>query len=107
MAFIEIPLSNQDPSFLFSIELDGSTYNFTFRWDGRQENWIFDLFDSDKNPIQTGVPFVVDLELISQNVSSNRPPGNLIARNTAISGENATRFNIGSDVKLYYREAES
>lgn len=104
MAIIELPLDNKDPSFSFSTELDGSTYNFQFRWQGRIEVWVFDLFDADKNPIQTGNPFITDFEFLKQNVSTSKPPGNFIAINTSVDGENAGRFNIGSDVKFLYIE---
>lgn len=104
MAIIEIPLDNFDPSFSFSTELDSATYNFNFRWNGRIQIWIFDLLDSDNEPVQTGNPFISGFELLGQNVSSNRPPGNLLAINNAVPFEAATRFNIGSDVKFLYVE---
>lgn len=104
MAVIELPLDNQHPSFSFSTELDGSTYNFQFRWNGRIQSWIFDIFDGSNDPIQTGNPLIVEFELLKQNKSQSRPPGNFIASNTSQVGVDATRFNIGSDVKLYYIE---
>lgn len=107
MALIEIPLPNADPSFSFNTELDGKTYYFTFRWNGRIENWVFDLYDSLKEPIQLGNPFISGFALLKQNKSKSKPPGLLYARDMTGSGANATRFNIGRDIKLFYLEDSS
>jgi hypothetical protein len=104
MAVIEIPINNLDPAFTFAIELDGKTYNFTFRWNGRIQNWVFDLFDALIEPIQLGNPFIVNFEFLRQNQSLSQPPGVLVARNNATPFENPNRFNIGSDVKFFYIE---
>ena len=106
MALVEIPLSNTDPAFNFSIELDGATYFFRFRWNGRIETWVFDLLDSNRDPIQLGNPFIVGFILLRQYQGANKPPGTLYAINTTGSGLGATRFNIGKDVKFFYQEAE-
>lgn len=104
MALFQIPLDNQDPAFTFQIDLDGSTYNFDFRWNGRLEQWKFDLLDSDFSPIVYGIPFIVGLDLLVQNASESRPPGILFALNLKEAFVGADRFSIGGDVKLYYNE---
>lgn len=105
MAVLEIPLSNQNPSFIFQVDLEGSNFEFRFRYNGRMENWIFDLFDSNGTEIQTGNTFISSFEMLKQNVTTNKPPGNLVSFNTATPGENADRFNIGGDVKFQYNES--
>ena len=106
MAIFEIPLDNLDPAFTFSVDLDGETYNFKFRWNGRMETWKFDLLDSALEPIVYGIPFYSSLDLLAQIVLPNRPPGVLFALNFAQAGLSADRFSIGGDVKFFYREAE-
>ena len=106
MALLEIPLSNASPAFSFIIDLEGKSYEFRFRWNGRIENWIFDLYNAAQEPIQTGNPFIVGYPLLKQLVNIDKPPGLLIAFNSANPNVNADRFNIGGDVKLFYNESE-
>lgn len=105
MAVLEIPLENSKPSFIFQVELEGSNFEYRFRWNGRMENWIFDLYDAVGTAIQTGNTFIVDFDLLKQNVTTNKYPGTLVAFNTETPGVNADRFNIGGDVKLQYLES--
>lgn len=105
MAQFEIPMDNRDASFEYTVELEGNSFKLIFRWNGRVENWIFDLYDSDDVAVQTGNPYYVSLILLAQNVRSNRPPGDFVAENEATAGLNPDRFAIGGDVKFLYDEA--
>jgi len=102
MAVFEIPMDNQDAAFIFQADLDGRTYNFDFRWNGRMEQWKFDLLDSDLAPIVNGIPFIVSIDLLAQIALESRPPGLLFALNLKETGVNADRFSIGGDIKFYY-----
>lgn len=104
MALVELPMTNQNAAFTFSTDLDGITYNFKFRWNGRMEQWKFDLLDADLSPIINGVPFIVEVDLLAQIVKSGRPAGQLVALNLKDTFVNADRFSIGGDVGLYYNE---
>lgn len=105
MALLEIPLSNSNPSFIFQVELEGTAFEFRFRWNGRMENWIFDLLDSNGVVVQEGYPFYTDQVLLRQNVTTVKHLGLLIVNNTETPGANADRFNIGGDVKFAYDES--
>ena len=105
MALLEIPMGNRNAAFEYTVELEGESYKFSFRWNGRIENWIFDIYDSDDEAIQTGNPYYVSLILLTQNVRSNRPPGRFAADNEATTALNPDRFAIGGDVKFLYDEA--
>lgn len=107
MALLEIPMGNQNPAFTFHTDLDGRTYHFDFRWNGRMEQWKFDLLDSNLDPIVYGIPFIVAVPLLAQIVTESRPPGILFALNLAEPSVNADRFSIGGDVKFYYNEVET
>jgi hypothetical protein len=105
MATFEIPLTNTNPSFIFQVDLEGVNFEFRFRWNGRMQNWIVDLFDAVGTVVQTGYPFIVSYPLFRQNVTTNKYPGILGALNTETPGSNADRFNIGGDVKFQYLES--
>jgi hypothetical protein len=104
MAILEIPLDNSVPSFSFFIPLDGSNFEFIFRWNGRIETWVFDIFDKTGAAVQTGNPLISSFPLLKQNVKTNRPPGILFAINFKDEGGSAGRFEIGGNVKLFYAE---
>lgn len=104
MALIEIPVTNLNPSFSFSTELDGLNYNFQFRYLGRLGIWTFDLLDDQKVAIELGIPFQVNRDLLVQNRQDNRPPGTLACINYAEDGVDSGRFEMGADVKLLYLE---
>jgi len=105
MALLEIPVTNLNPSFSFSTELDGLNYNFQFRYLDRLGIWTFDLLDDQKVPVELGMPFQVNLDLLVQNRQDNRPPGTLLCINYTENAVDAGRFAMGSDVKLLYNEA--
>lgn len=105
MALIEIPLTNEDPAFSFTTDLDGVTFNFEFRWNTRIELWIFDLLDNLGNNIQIGNPFYTGFIFLRQNVSASAPKGQLIAvNNSGNDFKDAGRFDLGGIVKLQYLE---
>jgi len=104
MAIFEIPLDPSVPAFSFFVDLDGETYRFYFRWNSRTEIWMFDAYDLEGNAIQQANPLYTEFPLLRQNQSSSKWPGTLVALSE--KGVEATRFNIGTDVKLYYREAD-
>ena len=104
MAILEIPLDNSTPAFNFFAPLEGSNFEFSFRWNGRIGVWVFDLFDKDGVAVQTGNPLISGFALLAQNVRTNGPPGMLYAVNYNQEGLNAGRFDIGVDVRLLYAE---
>ena len=104
MTTYKIPLDSSDPAFRFFVDLDGETFRFYFRWIGRTELWVFDVLDNEGNVIQSGNPLFTDLELLRQNKNIKKWPGALIALSG--NGEAPSRFNLGSEIKLYYTEAE-
>lgn len=104
MAVFTLPLDNDVPSYDFNTDLDGGRFRFVFRYNSRIDRWVFDVYDSDENPVQQGVPLTSDSRLLRQNVNSNKYLGTLACINTEGTGLDATRFNIGVDVKMLYSE---
>lgn len=106
MALLQIPIDNENPAFSFFAELDSVVYQFIFRYNSRIENWVFDMFDENQDPVQTGNPLLSGFPAMSQNRNLNKYPGVLIALNATLQGLNATRFTLGVDVLLFYNEAD-
>ena len=106
MAFFRIPLDNDVPAYTFNVDLEESDYSFTFRYNTRIDQWVFDIYDQDQNPIQLGNPLIVNYPALRQNVRENKYPGGLVALNENVSNADPTRFNVGVDVDLFYDESE-
>ena len=102
MALISIPLDPITPAFRFSIDLDGSEFEFRFRWTNRTELWMIDVSDNQGEVVENGVPLVIGFPILFQNRNANKWPGTLIALNS--NGAIPSRFNLGTDIKLYYAE---
>lgn len=97
-----VPMINVNEAFEFTVALDEVVYTLSVRWNSRMENWIFDLFIDDDQPVQTGNTFIVNVPLLFQNQRTIKFPGMLMAINTAENEVNPDRWTIGGDVKLYY-----
>jgi hypothetical protein len=87
MARFIIPLSNQLPSFRFLIDLGDEVFEFVFRYNTRVERWTFDVYNSEKEKKYVGTLYAVG------------PEGDPYL--------DATRWDIGRDIKLYYDDGQS
>lgn len=63
-----------------------------------------DLLDSSGDMIQSGLPVLVQVDLLSKFKDSRIPPGTLFAINPENANEEATRDNFGITVLLLYDE---
>ena len=104
MAYLEVPLTNTDPAFSFSSELEGTTYRFTFRRNERMGIWKYDIATADGSPIHSGVCFYTSVATLT-NLLPSSPPGLLVPINFNEEKVNADRFSLGGDVKFIYRES--
>lgn len=95
-------------SYLISIQLDGSTYGFSFNWNIRDESWTMIVKDSLGNNLLSQ-KLVLSYPLFQQYIGIGLPPGELMAVDTTNSLTSIGRNDLGqnSDVKLIYTtEAE-
>jgi len=90
-------------NFRAQILLDGTTYAIELSWNTRDARWYLSLLTATGDPLVSGVPVVVDTPLLSRYVSSEMPPGDLIAFDTRGGGEEMTEPDeLGDRVKLLY-----
>lgn len=106
MAVFALPVTNADPNYRFQIELEGRLYFFEFRYNTRMERWLMDLEDENQDPLVVGIPVLTNLFLLAQFVDDRLPPGFIIAQDESGEGKQATRQQLGNDVKLLYMTSD-
>ena len=105
MAIVEIPVRSDLPAYQFGIDLDGVNFKFSFRFNTRMGRWLWDILDTEENPILMGVPLLVNLDLIGRYKIEELPLGSFICINETGTSNNPGRYDLGNNVKLLYEEA--
>jgi hypothetical protein len=105
MATITIPVTN-DPDSTARYVLDGTLYEFRFRYNDRGAAWYFDLIDENESAIIYGRKIVVSWPLFGwREVDSRLPGGRLLACDTTDADLDPTLEDFGARVVLQYIEA--
>lgn len=103
---IEITIFNNS-AFTQQVTLDGSIYQVSLIWNGRDDAWFISFAEQDGTPILDALKIVPGYELIRRFKDSRLPPGALLTADMTDTGDYPTRDNLGVDVKLVYMtEAE-
>jgi hypothetical protein len=114
MATFEIQtLTDGQPHYSTRANLDGTDYQFTFRFGDRRECWVFDMATLDGEEVISGQIVIVAADLLRRAPPDSRPPGLLFALNLQDDGQGHLRelaglYDLGQDgrMRLYYREAD-
>lgn len=102
MAESELPIDASEKNYSVSTTLEGVTYTFVVRWNGRAGSWFFDLYDVDGNIIMAGIRILTGANLGRRCTDPRKPPGAIVASDLSGAGREATRDDLGTRVKLYY-----
>lgn len=106
MANFEIPLSNQDPCYVFDIELSKKRFFLRYKFNNRVQIWTVDLYDAESKVVAYTIPFYSEYSLLAFLSNSRQPDGDLVGLNLNNPGVDSDRFILGSDVKLIYNDLE-
>ncbi len=98
----ELPIDALEKNYQVSSTMDGVTYAFVVRWNGRALSWYFDLLDANGDAIVSGVRIVLGALFGRRSVDPRFPPGRIFASDLSNTGREATRDDLGVRVKLYY-----
>ena len=104
MALLKLPLRHDVYHYSYSIELDSILYNLEFRYNTHAAKWIMDISTNLFEPIITGIPLLLGVNLFGRYVNANLPPGILFLVNMGISNEDGDRDDFGDNVILMYLE---
>jgi hypothetical protein len=95
----EIPTTPEAQN--FSISLAGINYNISLHWCNPASVWVIDLLDNLGNKILSGIPLVVNVDLLQSYAYLNLG-GALIAQVDDSPSENPTYDNLGTVGHLYF-----
>ena len=103
MAF-EVPLTIDFDDYSFAIDLDGTTYQLTLRWNGRAEKWFISLELQDGTEVIGMRPVIADWPPFARFRGPNIPLGELLFVDTSRSNTDPGRNDLGERVILVYLE---
>jgi hypothetical protein len=79
LSAFKLPLNAFElPFYTFGITLAGVQYFMTMRYNSRADRWFLDVADSQRTPVVTGLPLLVDRRLLQQYPTLPVPYGELI-----------------------------
>lgn len=100
-----LPTRTDVPIYSFGVDLEGVTYQFTFRWNSRDASWYFDLADVEGNPLLSGRKVVLGAFLLARFRTAGLPPGEIQAVDTSGANVEAGIDELGARVQLLYFES--
>lgn len=106
MGYIELPVAEDTPHQSFSVQLEGSVYQFRLRYNTRAGHWALDLADAYGTRLICGIAVRLGVDLLSAYSDDSFPPGKLFAMNWVDPYQEPDRDNFGADVSLIYEESE-
>lgn len=96
------PTDPPTPHYRVSVQLDGATYLFDVRWNGRAGAWFLDIFTADETPLARGVKVVLGAVLARRVISERWPGGILVANDASGEGREAGYDDFGTRVLVYF-----
>lgn len=105
MATLVLPVRSDVPFYDFEIDLEGRTYRFEIRWNGRAEAWFLTIRNSAGDILVAGRKIVLGAGLAGRSRTEGLPPGVLVAVDTTDSDVDPGRYDLGRRVLLVYAES--
>lgn len=103
MATRRIPVRNGREAYRMSVELDGDTYEFLFRWNARDAHWYMDISIGGTRQV-AGVKVVESEDLLATADYRSVPQGVLRVVDVTGAGRDPDIETFGDDVVVYYDE---
>lgn len=97
-----MPTRTDLPHYDFTIDLDGVTFGFEFRWNDRDGAWYFSIADVNGSPLLSGRRVVLGIPLLSRFRDPRLPAGELTAIDTLGTDAPPGITELGARVRLLY-----
>lgn len=104
MSDFVVPTRTDLDNYQQQVTLQGADYIMVFAWNYRGGFWNLDLQDANGNPLLSGQPVLVGVNLLGQSANHSVPPGILLAIDTSGVGTDPGLTDLGNRVLLMYRE---
>lgn len=104
---LELPLRADIPAYTQRMDLEGVTYIFQFRYNGRMDRWFMSILNSDNEPILMGAIIVGEYPLTLRFYGGRLaiPPGLFITYDEKGLGRTPGRGDLGTDIQVIYSES--
>jgi hypothetical protein len=109
MATTIIPIEDAENlgQFLFTVDLDGTNFQFDMRYNQREDFWYLNISDIDGNLLRSGIKVVSNWPLIRLLRSTPRPNGEIITIDTRYAPLDPGLADLGVDVLFGYEELDT
>lgn len=104
MAILEIP-KLPSSNYEFRIDLEGSTYNLSLKYNKRENRWYLNIKDEQDNPIVMGIKMVLNTSLVERFQDDRLPPGTLFLLNQTDINVDPGLEDFGTEIILLYEES--
>jgi hypothetical protein len=104
MATLELPVRPEEYSYLFTLDLDGTTYTMRFKYNERMGRWMMEIGDVSNVDAINGIPMQINANLLRQIVVADKPQGTFFLLDESGQELETTLENFGISHKLTYDE---
>lgn len=100
MAIVQIPTRTDSDNYTLTVTLEGTAYDLTLEWSYRASCWTLSIAGVvDGLAVRVGYPLLVGVP------TAGRPPGDLVAFDTAGQDLDPGLTDLGARVLLLYQES--
>src|SRR5690606_7091108 len=99
---MQIIPSKNDSNYRQQVELNGETFILFYKWNALNQFWSLSIYDSNSNPIVTGIKIVTQFNLTEQLIRLGMPLGDIICQNIIGGFERIQRNDLGETNELIF-----
>lgn len=98
----QIKVHSDDAFYDKEVDIQGTTYVFTFSWNERFDSWYIERFaPQGQTPIATGRRVVLDFPMFGKDVDDRKPDGAFVFLRSTDDKSPVGRLELGQTVGFY------
>jgi len=105
MATLVLPVTYDIAAYQFQIELEGTLYFFSFRYNSRMDRWVMNIADENEEILLAGLVLITNYNLLHGFKNDKLPPGKIFMYDETGEQKTSGRDEIGNTIKLFYVES--